>query len=71
MEKQYICESKSSHPVLATNIRAESRKRIKEMSGRRSLGFYRNSLEINTQTAQQKKSLTRDGNVKSQKHNSD
>jgi len=44
MEKQYISESKSPHPVLATNLRAESRKRSKELTGRRSVGYNRNSL---------------------------
>jgi hypothetical protein len=44
MEKQYISESKIPHPVLATNLRAESRKRGKELTGRRSIGFNRNSI---------------------------
>lgn len=44
MEKQYISESKSTHPVLATNLRAESRKRSKELTGRRSVGYNRNSF---------------------------
>ena len=69
MEKQYITESKTPHPVLATNLRAESRKRSKELTGRRSVGFNRNSISSqNNQNQSDSEKQSKDGNKKLSKY---